>query len=154
MDERNRSAAEAQDRRERRSEAHEAETYGRFLNDVRSLTGLTREEAERTAASVLCALEQRLFPTRALKLESQLPVRLVELVVGCEAHPVPKGEAKIGREEMIALVAEHLGEDRGRTEDLTRQVMLALRAQITDGEAEKVASQLPADLQQMWMNPA
>src|SRR5207253_167620 len=82
---RRRSPAELDELRRRRREAHATETYGRFLRSVKE-QGIPDDQAELAATSVLCALEQRLLPDIRKDMESQLPVRLRDLLHRCERH--------------------------------------------------------------------
>ncbi|RKH55437.1 DUF2267 domain-containing protein [Corallococcus aberystwythensis] len=73
---------------------------------------------------------------------------LVEFLPPPEERP-PRPH-RFGREEMIGSVAEDLQMPADQAELVIRAVLRAFQDQITEGEADKVASNLPADLQALW----
>jgi uncharacterized protein (DUF2267 family) len=144
--------AQGQDLRARRREAKRAQTYSLFLKDLCERSGLTRERAEKALVSVLCALEQRLIKGEADDLRAQLPLKLQEALQSCN----PQRERplwKFGLDELLQMVAEDLGGDRELAESVTRAVLATVRAHITEGEAEQVGHELPADLRALWARP-
>lgn len=128
-------------------------TYKAFLKDVQSLGGLDEQLAEKATVSVLCAVDRRITAEEARHLRAQLPSRLQELVQRCELHAGEKPE-KFGREELFQAVAEDLGKGADEVEPIVRVVITALRAHVTEGEAEDVADQLPTDLKELWLRPS
>lgn len=141
------------DPRQQRHEAHAASTYKSFLKGLMELGSLSEGDAECAAVSVLAALERRIYGQEAKSLESQLPAKLRELLQTVPHHE-GKPTEKFGREGLIEHVASDLKRDPSEIEPLVRSVFAAVRAQITEGEAEKVAAQLPSDLATLWMMPA
>ncbi|WP_216619031.1 DUF2267 domain-containing protein, partial [Corallococcus carmarthensis] len=139
---------EKQERQARRHEAHVRATYAAFIRHLCELSALPSALAESAAVSVLSALERRLMPNGARNLEAQLPRLLVEFLPPPEERP-PRPH-RFGREEFIASVAEDLQMPMDQSELVVRAVLRAFQDQITEGEADKVASNLPADLQALW----
>jgi len=140
-----------QERKHQRSEAHKATTYGAFLTDLCAAGGYTRELAERAATHVLHRLEQRIRSDESDPLEAQLPVRLCELLAGCD-RPLGLKRRKIHRAEFITLVAEDLELQPQEAERVVREVLGVVRQHISDGEAKKVEAQLPPDMRDfMWL---
>ncbi len=136
-------------RREARHEAHAEQTFRRFLHELRAREPMSDEGATRAAAAVLCALELRLFGGERRDLEAQLPSKLRELVRSCPLHFGHQPE-KLGREELIGIIAEETGTTRGEAERLARLVFSVLRTHISDGEVAHVLSQLPPDIGALW----
>ncbi|NBD10254.1 DUF2267 domain-containing protein [Corallococcus silvisoli] len=137
-----------QDRHERRHEAHVRATYAAFIRHLCELSALPPALAECAAVSVLGALERRLMPDGARNLESQLPRLLVAFLPPAEERP-PRTR-RFGREALVESVAEDLQMPVERAELVVRSVLRAFQDQISEGEADKVASNLPADLQALW----
>ncbi|WP_223641219.1 DUF2267 domain-containing protein [Corallococcus sp. EGB] len=139
---------EKQERHARRHEAHVRASYAAFIRHLCDLGGMPPALAESAAVSVLSALERRLMPNGARNLESQLPRLLVEFLPPPEERP-PRPH-RFGREEMVASVAEDLLMPEDQAEVVVRTVLRAVQDQISEGEADKVASNLPSDLQALW----
>jgi uncharacterized protein (DUF2267 family) len=123
------------------------------MDDLTRYGGWDEEFAERAALCVLQLLEERLVGGEAEDLEAQLPSRLRselqkgERREGRQAH-------KFGREDLLERVGRELSVPRDRVEPLVRSVFAAVRAHVSEGEAEDVAAQLPADLAALWIQPA
>jgi uncharacterized protein (DUF2267 family) len=127
--------------------------YQRFLSAlVRGGLGST-QRAERAAVVVLGLLEQRLSAPEARDLNEELPWQLRDLLRGRERHPRSRPE-QFGREELLARVSAELGVDGVEVEGITRLVLQAARALLSEKEASDVASQLPKDMQDLWAPPA
>ncbi|PTL80616.1 DUF2267 domain-containing protein [Vitiosangium sp. GDMCC 1.1324] len=140
------------DLRARRREARRTQTYALFLKDFCAASGLPRDRAEKALVSVLCALEQRLIKGEADDLRAQLPMKLQEALQACN----PQRERpvwKFGLDEFLQMVAEDIGGDRAQAESVTRAAFATVRAHITEGEAEQVGHELPADLRALWARP-
>jgi uncharacterized protein (DUF2267 family) len=139
--------------RRQRHESRSGSTYKNFLKELCALGNMSEEQAEEASVSVLCALERRIYSDEASQLESQLPSKLRELLVRCERHEgaPPK---KFGATEFFQMVADDLNTDPGNAERCARAVITAVRAQISEGEAEDVADQLPGDLAELWRRPS
>ena len=65
---------------QQRHDAHANQTWRVFLGDLCSQTNMDEPAAARAATSVLCHLEERLTADEVKDLESQLPVRMQELL--------------------------------------------------------------------------
>lgn len=140
---------------ERRAERHETrtrQTYVHFLKNLGAIGGMSREEAERAAVSVLCAVEQRLYGEEAAHLNAQLPLKLKELLARCPRH-IGVPPRKLGRDELLQLVADDLETTVEDAELIVRSVLLAVRQQVTAGEVDDVISQLPPDIAELWRQP-
>ncbi|RKH09724.1 DUF2267 domain-containing protein [Corallococcus praedator] len=142
------SEAEKQARHERRHDSHLRATYAAFLRHLEEVSGLPRNLAECAAVSVLTTLERRVLPEGARNLEAQLPRLLVAFLPPAEERPARL--QRFGQEEFIESVAEDLKLPVDRAELVIRAVLRAFQDQITEGEADKFASNLPADLQALW----
>ncbi|RKH49900.1 DUF2267 domain-containing protein [Corallococcus llansteffanensis] len=139
---------EKQARHQRRHDAHLRATYAAFLRHLTEVSGLPAGLAECAAVSVLGALERRILPEGARNLEAQLPRLLVAFLPPPEERPARL--QRFGRHELVESVAEDLEMPVERAELVVRAVLRAFQDQITEGEADKVASNLPADLQALW----
>ncbi len=135
-------------RHARRHEAHLRASYAAFIRHLSELGAMPPALAESAAVSVLTALERRLMPNGARNLESQLPRMLVEFLPPPEERP--RHPHRFGREELVASVAEDLQLPEDEAEVVIRTVLRAIQDQISEGEADKVASNLPADLRALW----
>jgi uncharacterized protein (DUF2267 family) len=138
--------------RARRHQAKQTQTYSLFLKDLCERSGLPRERAEKALVSVLCVLEQRLLHGEVDDLRAHLPTKLQEALQACTPRPEqPPG--KVGLDEFLQKVAEDLGGDQALALSVTRAVLGTVRAHISEGEAEQVGHELPADLRALWARP-
>ena len=137
-------------RRARRRESRTSQTYAAFIKHLCERGGMSPSVAEQAAVSVLCAIEQRIFGEESRDLEAQLPQKLTELLHRCERHESGPPPRKFGRAEMLLMVGEELGLNPDAVEPVVRAVLDAIRDQISEGEAEQVMEQLPADLRDLW----
>jgi uncharacterized protein (DUF2267 family) len=111
--------------------------YDEFLQEVERHTGIAeREEAERTAVTVLQLLCDRLTGDEGWDLLAQLPAQLKKAVTLTEAP------LRMTPDEFVDRVARQLGipaeEARGRV----RGVFAVLREAVSRGELEDVILQL------------
>ena len=137
--------------RQQRRESRRNNTMVFFLKDLAQYSSLPQEELGKAAASVLCALEQRLSSDEVKDLESQLPANLRDLLVRCERHEGnPSREFALG--DLYDMVCEDLGMRQEDVPPVVRAVFRALKDQISEGESEDVAAQLPADIKEVWWN--
>ncbi len=139
--------------RRQRHESRSGSTYKNYLKDLCKLGNMSEEQAEEASVSVLCALERRIYSSEANQLEAQLPLKLRELLQRCERHE-GKPPDKFGKDQFFQMVADDLGTDVGNAERCARAVITAVRSQISEGEAEDVAGQLPVDLAELWRRPS
>ncbi|MEA2119271.1 DUF2267 domain-containing protein [Halovibrio sp. HP20-50] len=142
----NQSNTEQQNKRHERRTSN---TYNKFLNELCTPGDMSKEEAEKATVAVLGALEKRIQPTETSKMEAQLPQKLRELLdhSGIDKSLAPQ---RFGKDEFIEMVASDLDASPEEAESTSRRVFATVRAQISDGEAEDVASQLPLDIAQLW----
>ena len=150
---RRQSGIDVETRREMRRESRANQTYKNFLKYLMDMGDFSNEEqAEKAAVAVLCCLERRITRDEAEDLEAQLPMKLRELVQRCEAHEEAKPR-RIGPEEFVTMVAEHIGADASQTVPIIREVASAVRAQISEGEWEDVMRQLPKSYEPRFAMP-
>ncbi|MGI5861141.1 MAG: DUF2267 domain-containing protein [Myxococcales bacterium] len=136
-----------------RHESRAASTYKAFLKNLSAMGDFDEAFAEKAAVSVLAALEQRIYGEEVRDLEAQLPYKLRELLAEVPHHE-GKPQAKFGRQQFFEMVANDLNKSLDEIEPIIRAVFMAVRSQITEGEAEDVADQLPSDLAELWRLPA
>lgn len=136
--------------REQRREQHHAQTWANFCKDVSAKGNIDRDLAECAAVSVLKRLEQRITNGEAKNLDSQLPLKLRELIAAGRRGESGFRPRDIHKDEFVRLVADDLQKSEEEALQLIRAVFATARAHITEGEAEKVSSNLPADLRAMW----
>jgi uncharacterized protein (DUF2267 family) len=135
--------------RRSRTDSRASATYKAFLKELRSKGFDSDASAERAAAAVLCVLEQRLTSSQSWNLESQLPLKLRELLSRCKLH-IDLLPRQIHRDEFLQLVAEGIGGDEADALRAVDAVFDAIANQVTAGEIQKVIHQLPHDLRELW----
>jgi len=140
------------ERGDERHRQHAQTTYRAFLADLIRIHPMTPEIAERTALSVLWALEQRLIPNEARHLLAQLPSHLRVLLAGMPR--VTRRPLKFGHLDLIEWLADDLACPVVEAEMRVRAVFQAVRRKISVGEANDVAAELPPDLGLLWRHPA
>jgi uncharacterized protein (DUF2267 family) len=95
------------------------------------------------------ALRDRLTPREAAQAAAQLPRALQSVWRYGEA--LGRRPVKMHRKEFFERVRGEAGLDSWRdARDLTYAVFHALKVTVSPGEAEDIASQLPADLKAIW----
>jgi len=142
------------DIRHQRHESRAGSTYKAFIRDLCSIGGFSEELAECAAVSVLCGLQRRVMADEAKDLAAQLPYKLRELMEHqCPLHE-GKPPEKYGREEFLRMVADELKKDVSEVEPIVRAVITAVRAQVSEGEAEEFGNMLPHDLRDLWARPS
>lgn len=126
----------------------------RALVDALAREGLPRRtEAARAVEAVVCALAQRLGGPEFEPLRELLPEPFRTRLEPCERHAVAPLELR-SAEEVYAIVAEDLERDPDEVEPTVRAVLAAVRAQLSEGEAEEIAGRLPLDLLPVWRRPS
>lgn len=125
-----------------------------FLDRVQSATGIAeRERVEKVTSVVLNSLRGRILPDEADDVAAQLPDDIKELWgTGVRAFFEKfTGPTKLEKEEFISNVADKAQLDEERAEVSVRAVFHTLKDQITPGEAEDVAAELPKKLKILWL---
>jgi uncharacterized protein (DUF2267 family) len=121
-----------------------------FYRTVMRASGIEdRFAARRGTAAVFHALRDRLTPQEADHVLAQLPRPLKD--VWSEGDRLERRPARMNRAAFYARVREEadLATDRD-ARWMTRGVFAALREQLTPGESEDVAAQLPRQLEDVW----
>jgi uncharacterized protein (DUF2267 family) len=108
--------------------------------------------ARDAVAAALCTLAHGLGVEPARDLEGALPEGLRSLLRRGAGHRLEPQEP-FDRRAYLALVARTLAMTEGQAESLARAVFAALHAQIPRAVVDDVASQLPADLRDLWLRP-
>jgi uncharacterized protein (DUF2267 family) len=151
MDER---AGVTEAQREERRQARTQQKFKAFIRELAQQRSHDEQDAERYAACVLYRLEERLTAGESVKLESQLPQKVRELIPAPPERPQDGGPVyKYHRDDFVLMVAQDLETSPERAEVIIRDVFLVVRAQITGGEADGVAHHLPPDLRALWCRP-
>ncbi|MFZ5468887.1 MAG: DUF2267 domain-containing protein [Myxococcota bacterium] len=119
------------------------------LLDRLTQAGLGAEQAQEAAASVLCALEQRLFGEGAKDPTVPHPWRLLQLLRRCRHH-VGVPPHHIDRTEFLLMVARDLEVSPSEAEALTRCVFRAMGEQVSEAERRHVLAHLSVDLRELW----
>jgi uncharacterized protein (DUF2267 family) len=133
---------------------HEHADY-RALVDALAREGLPRRaEATRAVEAVMCALAQRISQTEFESLRERLPDPFRSGLFACERHAIAPRSAFHTPEEFYEIVAEDLDRSPEEVEPMVRAVFAAVRAQLSEGDAEDVSAQLPAELQFLWWRPS
>jgi uncharacterized protein (DUF2267 family) len=119
-----------------------------FLARVQERLGFAdMREAETATRSVLAALADRLTPEEANDLASQLPHEFADFLRGR-----PAGVQKMDLDTFVNRVRRDLDiETWQQAADVTRGVFSVTKQAVSEGEWEDVASQLPEELQEMFV---
>ena len=133
----------------KRHESRTTNSYLRFLEDLMDIGNLEADEAEAAAVSVLCALEQRISANEAQDLNSELPVKLRELLFRCDRHQ--EKPLRFDLDTLYDMVADDLQVNRESVVPVVHFVFCAVRQRISEGEAADVAAQLPRDIASVWL---
>lgn len=129
---------------------------GEFIHRVQGITGLRdRQQAEKATGAVLGTLCGRLTRDEAKDLEAQLPTGIDSMCQGNVLMGLLKevtGPNRLDGDAFLDKVADKadLG-DRTRAATVTTAVFHVLKEQISPGEADDVAQQLPKKLKIMWL---
>jgi uncharacterized protein (DUF2267 family) len=133
---------------------HEDADY-RALVDALAREGLPRRaEAARAAEAVMCALSQRISHADFDALRELLPDPFRTRLAVCERHAVAPRDRFRNAEDFYAVVAEDLDRSPDEVEPTVRAVLAAVRAQLSERDAEDVGSELPGELQPLWRRPS
>lgn len=123
---------------------------GQFLKRVRQYANINRRDrAEELCKVVFHLLSARLTENESRDLKAQLPSGIKEMWEEVEE----KGVIKFHKDEFLERIM-----NEGRLESIliadivAKTVFKVLKEQITKGEADDVAAQLPKDLKEMWFS--
>ncbi len=123
-------------------------TTDEFVRKVQERLGMATEaEAMAASKSVLAATADRITQPEAKDLASQLPKELGDLVRG-RGGPVQKMDA----ETFIHRIQSDLDlANEEQASEVTQAVFSVLKEAVSEGEWEDVVSQLPRELQTMFV---
>ncbi|MCZ7681604.1 MAG: DUF2267 domain-containing protein [Sandaracinaceae bacterium] len=135
--------------------AHPAREVPRAYADALERTGALPSETTptRAVAAVLCTLAMRLSRGEARALAGWLPPELRGFIRPCATHGGHDEPEVFDREELVRRVAGQLGATEEQAERITRAVFAKVRGGLPEHEARNVASQLPKDIQALWLAP-
>ncbi len=134
-----------------RHESRASSTYARFLDDLASDTGWSRDDADRFARAVVATLEERLVGGEADDLAAQLPSRLRERI---RTEDVGRPDPQMTVDEFLGRVSSRADAPIDDVEKIVRFVFRAVRAHVTPGQAHHVEVQLPDELRRLWNPPS
>jgi uncharacterized protein (DUF2267 family) len=119
-----------------------------FYRKVRDRLGLADiEEAETATRSVLAALADRITDDEANDLASQLPTELGDFIRRRTGPP-----QEMDMDTFISRIQSDLDlEEWQHAANVTRGVFSVLKEAVSEGEWRDVVSQLPAELQDMFV---
>jgi uncharacterized protein (DUF2267 family) len=129
---------------------------GEFIHRVQGLTGIqNRDQAEKVTSAVLGALCGRLTRDEAMDLEAQLPNGIDSM---CQGNVLTSflrqvtGPNRLDGDAFLDRVAEKADLDgREQAASVATAVFHVVKNQISEGEADDVAQQLPTKLKVMWL---
>lgn len=121
-----------------------------FYRKVIDETGQTdREAVKRGTGAVLRALRDRLSPDEARQAAAQLPRELK--AVWQQGEAPDRKPVKLHRRDFYERVRREAGlETLREARYLTVATFLALKEQLSPGEADDIKAQLPRDLKDVW----
>ena len=141
--------------------SREQERYEHFLELIATRQRGGRAQAELMAVAVLDALRLRLAAGEAEEMEAELPLPLRRALHRLEArghfsrrrgkHDAPRIRTSEG---FYQAVAGRLRIKLERTPQVIGSVFHAVRAELSPEEIFDVASELPADLRELWLGHA
>ncbi len=110
--------------------------------------------ARQGAEAVFCTLARRLSDGEDRKLFQALGKDGIGAILGaCSIHRGPSHAKRMGRAEFLTDVADHLRIPVDQAERVLTVVFTAVRDRLPDEEVAAVASQLPADLADLFRRP-
>lgn len=134
-----------------RHESRASSTYARFLDDLASDAGWSRDDADRFARAVVATLEERLVGGEADDLAAQLPSRLRERI---RTEDVGRPDPQMTVDEFLGRVSSRADAPIDDVEKIVRFVFRTIRAHVTPGQAHHVEVQLPDELRRLWNPPS
>lgn len=135
-------------------ERDEQEDFDAFLAELGNSRELqvNRLDARKAASAVFCTLARRLSIGEDLKLLRAL-AGFGAMLEPCDIHLGPSHARRMGRDEFLADVADHLRIPTDQAFRVVTAVFTAIRDRIPEDEVSAVASQLPADLGDLFRRP-
>jgi uncharacterized protein (DUF2267 family) len=128
------------------------ETANRVRRTVAATARLPAElTAEAAIAAVMCALTERLTAGEAFAVLENVPLAIAPMFELCVYHRQRQPTSKLGRAELVARVAEHLGVTPAHAELIASAVFTAVRAELPPEVVMTVAVQLPHGLKELWL---
>ncbi|WP_164013709.1 DUF2267 domain-containing protein [Pyxidicoccus trucidator] len=126
-----------------------------FLDELQNSQELrvNKLDASRAAEAVLCTLARRLSDGEDVKLMRALPGGIGRMLGTCSIHRGTSHAKRMGRDEFIGDVADHLRIPVDQAFRVLTVVFTAIRDRIPEDEVAAVASQLPADLADLFRRP-
>lgn len=105
------------------------------------------------AEAVLCTLARRLSVGEDVKLMRALGEGIGRLLGACSIHRGSSHARRMSRDEFMTDVADHLRIPVDQAFRVVTTVFTAIRDRIPEDEVAAVASQLPADLADLFRRP-
>ena len=105
------------------------------------------------ADAVLCTLARRLSDGEDVKLMRALGDRIGRIIGACDIHRGSSHARRMTRDEFMTDVADHLRIPVDQAFRVVTVVFTAVRDRIPEDEVAAVASQLPADLADLFRRP-
>ncbi|MCY1041550.1 DUF2267 domain-containing protein [Corallococcus sp. bb12-1] len=126
-----------------------------FLDEIQSDAVMHSQglDAREAASAVLCTLGRRLSDGEDVKLYRALTGGIGEILGACSVHRGSSRARRIGRDEFMSDVADHLKIKVDQAPRVVAAVFTAVRDRIPEEEVAAVASQLPADLGDYFRRP-
>jgi uncharacterized protein (DUF2267 family) len=126
-----------------------------FLDELQNsadlrVNGLNARDA---ASAVFCTLARRLSLGEDVKLLRTLGGSIGRIFGACDIHKGPSHARRMDRDEFLADVADHLRIPIDQSFRIVTAVFTAIRDRIPEDEVAAVASQLPAELADMFRRP-
>ena len=123
---------------------------GQFLKRVQDYANISnRKRAEELCKIVFHLLSARLTENESRDLKAQLPSGIKEMWKEVEE----KGVIKFHKDELLVrIMNEGQLDNMVIAEIVAKAVFKVLKEQITKGEADDVAAQLPKALKKMWLS--
>lgn len=110
-------------------------------------------EPRLAAEAVLCELARRLSGGAVAGTAADLPPEIGELISSCDRHEGPARAHRIGMEEFVSDVADHLGIQQDVAARAIRAVFDAVRDRLPEERVESVAAQPPLEREDWFRRP-
>lgn len=125
-----------------------------FLDELKNSREfqVNRLNARDATTAVFCTLARRLSIGEDVKLLRALG-SIGRMLGPCEIHKGPSHARRMDRDEFISTVADHLRIPVDQAFRVVTVVFTAVRDRIPEDEVAAVASQLPADLADLFRRP-